>query len=186
MVNKTVEYCNVSVVVKEVKNKIIYQQQLHNNKYLLCNCLGIIKNRNGKLNMSINKDKGIKAFHENCFACGKNSQIGLKLSFKLLENKTLFGTFTMRDDYKGYDDILHGGIISTILDSSMVNLFHLKNGLELKTAKLNLRFIKSIPLTGTMNIYAVADDDFRHFYKAKSKIVINGEVFAEAEGYFRK
>ncbi|MDD3052989.1 MAG: PaaI family thioesterase [Endomicrobiia bacterium] len=135
--------------------------------------------------MSINKDTN-KTFHEDCFACGKNSQIGLKLEFQLLENKTLFGTFTMSDDYQGYDNILHGGIISTILDSSMVNLFYLKDGLELKTAKLNLRFIKPIPVTGIMSIYAIVDETARHFYKAKSKIMINDKVFAKAEGYFRK
>lgn len=128
----------------------------------------------------------IKKFHENCFACGENSKFGLKLKFKLLENKTLFGTLNLQSDYQGYNNILHGGIVSVILDSSMVNLFYLKDAIELKTAKLNVRFIKPIPSNGVISIYAVADSSARHFYKASAQILIDNVVFAEAEGYFRK
>ncbi len=86
---------------------------------------------------------------------------------------------------RGYDDILHGGIISTILDSAMVNLFYLKDGLELKTVRLNLRFIRPIPATKEITIYAAGDINRRHFYKAKAKIMIDNIVFARAEGYFK-
>jgi acyl-coenzyme A thioesterase PaaI-like protein len=136
--------------------------------------------------MFIDKDKEIKIFHNDCFACGKNSENGLKLMFKLLENKTLFGMFVIKSCYQGYDNILHGGIISTILDSSMVNLFYLKDGLKLKTAKLNLRFIKPIPVSEIINIYAFAEDNPRHLYRAKSQILIKDKVFAKAEGFFSK
>jgi predicted thioesterase len=58
--------------------------------------------------------------------------------------------------------------------------------LELKKAKLNIRFRKPIPIGTAVTISAVADNIERHFYKAKSQIVINNTVYAEAEGYFRK
>ncbi|MFH1367749.1 MAG: hotdog domain-containing protein [Elusimicrobiota bacterium] len=125
-------------------------------------------------------------FHENCFACGKHALNGLKLEFKLLQNSAVSGGCAISTDYQGYDNIVHGGVVSAILDSSMVNLFYLRDGLELKTAKLNVRFIKPVPVTEKLTIHAVADNNARHFHKAKSQIKINNTVYAEAEGYFRK
>jgi acyl-coenzyme A thioesterase PaaI-like protein len=127
-----------------------------------------------------------KKFHENCFICGKHSKNGLKLKFILRDNNTLSGEFKISKDYQGYDGILHGGIITAILDSSMIHLFHMKDGIKLKTAKLNIRFKKPIPAGETITIKAVADGDIQHFYKAKSQVILCDEIFAEAEGYFRK
>lgn len=127
----------------------------------------------------------IKKFHKKCFACGKESEFGLQLKFKLQEDNSVCCKFKASNDYQGYDDILHGGIISTILDSAMVNLFYLKKGLELKTVRLNLRFIRPILATKEINISAIEDVNMKSFYKAKAKIVIDNLVFARAEGYFK-
>ena len=127
-----------------------------------------------------------KEFHKNCFACGEDSINGLKLKFQLLEDGTLYSEFKININYQGYDNKSHGGIISTILDSSMVNLFYLKYGLELTTARLNIRFRKPIPVETTFTVKTVVQQNLRHFYKAKSQIWINNVVFAEAVGFFKK
>ena len=124
-------------------------------------------------------------FHKNCFACGQHSGSGLKLEFMLHADNTLSGEFTISEEYQGYDGILHGGIIAAILDSSMIHLFHMKEGMELRTAKLNIRFIKPIPVEETITVKATADADMHHLYKARSQILICDTVFVEAEGYFR-
>jgi acyl-coenzyme A thioesterase PaaI-like protein len=126
-----------------------------------------------------------KEFHKNCFACGKYSPIGLRLHYTLCGN-TLTGEFRISDNYQGYDDIVHGGIIASILDCSMVHLFHKRDGLELKTAKLNITYRKSLPVNKTFVVTAIADYNARHFYKAKAQIKIGDMVFAEAEGFFRR
>jgi len=127
-----------------------------------------------------------KEFHKNCFACGEDSVNGLKLKFKLLDDGTLSSEFKINQNYQGYDNKSHGGIVSTILVSSMINIFYIKDGLRLSTARLNVRFRKSIPVEKTFTIKTVVQQNIRHFYKAKSQIMIGDEVFAEAGGYFKK
>jgi acyl-coenzyme A thioesterase PaaI-like protein len=124
-------------------------------------------------------------FHKHCFACSRYAKNGLKLKYIYRQNK-LTGNFKISNRYQGYDHIVHGGIIATILDSSMVHLFYKRDGLRLKTAKLNISFRKHIPTKNSFVITAIADDTARHFYKAKSQIRIKDTVFAEAEGYFKK
>jgi len=123
-------------------------------------------------------------FHDKCFVCGSNHEKGLKLKFNL-KNNVLSGEFRMPKDYQGYDNILHGGIIAAILDSSMVNLFYLRDGLELKTVKLSIRYKKQIPTEKTFTITAIAGETIRQFSTAKSQIKIDNMVYAEAKGYFR-
>jgi len=128
----------------------------------------------------------IKEFHKNCFACGAYSKGGLKLEFKLLKDNTLYGEFKISNNYQGYENLSHGGIISTILVSSMINLFYMKDSLKLKTAKLNICFRRSMPTEKTFTVSAIARNYAWHFYRAKSQIKIKDIVFAEAEGYFRE
>jgi len=125
-------------------------------------------------------------YHENCFACGRKFQNGLGLQFRLVNDNAVSAEYSIKDDYQGYDNISHGGIISTILDSSMVNLFYLKDGLQLKTAKLTVKFRKPVPVGTKISIKAFSENDERHFYKARALISVDDFVYAEAEGYFRK
>ena len=127
-----------------------------------------------------------KKFHKNCFACGEHSVNGLKLKFELLDDGTLCSDFKINKNYQGYDNMSHGGIVSTILVSSMINLFYLKDGLRLSTARLNVRFRKPIPVEKAFTVKTVVQQNIRNFYKAKSQILIGDVVFAEAVGYFRK
>jgi hypothetical protein len=127
-----------------------------------------------------------KEFHKNCFACGDHSVDGLKLKFDLLDDGTLYSKFKINKNYQGYDSKSHGGIVSTILVSSMINLFYIKDGLKLSTARLNVRFRNPIPVEKTFIIKTVVQQKIRHFYKAKSQIMIGDVVFAKAEGYFKK
>ena len=128
----------------------------------------------------------LKEFHKNCFACGEHSVNGLKLKFELLDDGILYSKFKINKNYQGYDNKSHGGIVSTILVSSMINLFYVKDGLKLSTARLNVRFRKPIPVEKPFTVKTVIQQKIRHFYKAKSQIMIGDVVFAEAGGYFKK
>ena len=75
-----------------------------------------------------------------CFACGKDNPSGLKLSFEYMPS-TVTTHFTPQRIHQGFKNIVHGGIISTLLDEVMAHLC-LAEGFYGVTAKLEVRFKK--------------------------------------------
>ena len=53
-----------------------------------------------------------------CFACGRDNPIGMRLRIELGEG-TASTEWVGGDDYVGWSDKLHGGIIATLLDEVM-------------------------------------------------------------------
>ncbi len=54
-----------------------------------------------------------------CFVCGKANPSGLRLDFSL-SNGHASATFLPDKTHQGYRDILHGGLISTLIDEAAV------------------------------------------------------------------
>jgi len=81
-----------------------------------------------------------------CFACGRENPIGLKLIFR--EEGTVYAaTFVAEAAHQGYQGIVHGGIIATLLDEIMARLVWARYG-RAATAKLDIRYRQPAP-TGT-------------------------------------
>ncbi len=73
-----------------------------------------------------------------CFVCGKRNEAGLKLDFRTEDGRTV-SEFILLKIHQGYQDIVHGGIISTILDEAMVKAV-LSLGIGAVTAEMSVRF----------------------------------------------
>ncbi|MFQ5532995.1 MAG: PaaI family thioesterase [Candidatus Methylomirabilales bacterium] len=73
-----------------------------------------------------------------CFVCGKKNLAGLQLDFELVGDAEVQTSFVPTQKFQGFQDIVHGGIISTILDEVMVNGAWLR-GMRAVTAKLDVR-----------------------------------------------
>lgn len=82
--------------------------------------------------------------NQGCFACGTQNPIGLKLTFRE-EGDSYIANFTPGPEHQGYDGIVHGGIISTLLDEIMARYIYAK-GLNGVTAKLEVRFRQPTPI----------------------------------------
>lgn len=73
-----------------------------------------------------------------CFVCGEKNPSGLHLKFSIQEGK-VFTEFTPQKIHQGYKDIIHGGLISTLLDEAMVKAA-LMQGISAVTAEITVRF----------------------------------------------
>ena len=71
--------------------------------------------------------------------CGENNLLSLKLRFEPVKNGEVFTTFQGNSRLQGYDGIMHGGVISALLDSAMTNCLF-AHGHAAVTAELKVRF----------------------------------------------
>jgi acyl-coenzyme A thioesterase PaaI-like protein len=77
-----------------------------------------------------------------CFACGKENPIGLHLEFTP-KDSCVEAVFSPGFFHQGYPNIVHGGIVTTLLDEAMAYVLEFNNYRGL-TARLNVKFIKAL------------------------------------------
>jgi len=106
----------------------------------------------------------------NCFVCGENNAGGLRLRFDIdKERQTLKTTFIPQPVYQGYDGVLHGGIISTLLDEAMAKLSY-ELGYDAVTASLEVRFKKPALILEPLKIFGEITEVNQRLVRAKAKI----------------
>lgn len=74
-----------------------------------------------------------------CFVCGMENVEGLRLKWTV-EGLSTTSEFVPDRKYQGWQGILHGGIIATLLDEAMTRLSCIISGGSL-TAEMTVRFV---------------------------------------------
>ena len=83
-----------------------------------------------------------------CFVCGPSNPGGLQVRFRLEENSGELicrAEFTPGPTHVGYSDMLHGGILYSLLDDVMANWSFLQ-GLRAHTARCEVRYRDAVPM----------------------------------------
>ena len=124
--------------------------------------------------------KDIRSLGENyCFACGENNPIGLHLDFKIVDDKFV-AKKTVPREYQSYPGIVHGGIVSTMLDEAMGG-FIVARGEKAVTAKMELKYRNPTPLDTELTITGWEESRRRNIVSTKGMITLeDGTVTAEA------
>lgn len=76
-----------------------------------------------------------------CFVCGKENHRGLALSFEKREDKVI-AQFESESWMVGFKDVVHGGILSTLLDEAVIWAAYAATNRFGMTAELSVRFKK--------------------------------------------
>lgn len=75
-----------------------------------------------------------------CFGCGGLNPLGLRLRFRRLgDNSGVWAAYTPRVEDEGYGGMVHGGIVTTLLDEAMAWAIA-AGGVWAVTAKIGVRF----------------------------------------------
>ena len=90
---------------------------------------------NNEFNATLRKFK--RSHHSKCIF--QNCPPVENLRFDFDENGILKGTFTCTSKHQGYDGIVHGGIIASIIDASMAQCC-MGHGIAAYTANLTIRY----------------------------------------------
>jgi acyl-coenzyme A thioesterase PaaI-like protein len=118
-----------------------------------------------------------------CFACGKDNPCGLHMAFTD-EGEDYVSRWTPRPEHQGWHKILHGGLISTLLDEVMTWRL-VSRGLYAMTAEMTVRLKAPTPLDQELTIRARVVNQRRRFYEVEGEITLpDGTVTATATGKY--
>jgi acyl-coenzyme A thioesterase PaaI-like protein len=123
--------------------------------------------------------------HAHCLLCGEHNPSSLNLAFELSDDGTVRAGFLAHWGLQGYADILHGGVIASLLDAAMTHcLFH--HGISAVTGELKIRFVESIPCDAPLEIRAWITRAVPPLYVLKSEILLGERIPAWGEAKFMK
>jgi uncharacterized protein (TIGR00369 family) len=121
-----------------------------------------------------------------CFICGMQNPVGLKAFFYEHADGSIHARFTPHEEHQGYPGVLHGGIATALLDETMGRA-SLAAGREqwMVTAKLELRFLKAVPVGQPLTVISRIEKRSRHGMTGHGEIRLADDSLAvEATGLF--
>ncbi|HWR21377.1 MAG TPA: PaaI family thioesterase [Verrucomicrobiae bacterium] len=121
-----------------------------------------------------------------CFVCGKQNGAGLHLEFELIGDDRIRTEFTPPKRFQGWKDVLHGGIIATILDEVMVNCAYLRQIMAV-TTKLQITLRRPAAIGERLIFYGQILKQGTRTVNMKAWVEQeDGTIVAEATGLLMK
>jgi acyl-coenzyme A thioesterase PaaI-like protein len=120
---------------------------------------------------------------DNCFVCGPDNPIGLRIPF-VFEGDVCRATFVPNENHAGFDGVAHGGIIFSVLDDVMANWLFLQKARGV-TAKCEIRYRSPLPIGREITVECRLKRRKGRLVQLESKAVRDdATVVAEAEASF--
>ena len=120
-----------------------------------------------------------------CFVCGESNAVGLKLRFTT-DGRTVHTRFRLRSAHIGFRGVVHGGILTTVLDEIMVWACAVPTGQFAFCAELTVRFLN--PVRPDDEIIATGEllaNRKNRIFEAKGVLAnSSGRPYAEATGKY--
>ena len=119
-----------------------------------------------------------------CFACGTANPIGLHLNFYRLDD-WICSEITLSREYEGWENMAHGGIISTLLDEVMSwTLIYFKRAFFV-TRKMQIKYVRPVPVGEPLFVRGRIIKDGSQLVKVRGD-VLDGEnrLLTRSEGEF--
>ncbi len=110
-----------------------------------------------------------------CFACGKDNPQGLRIRFHRTGNGDMAAVWTPETVWEGFNGIIHGGVISTVLDEAMSKAMAAA-GVEALTAELRVRFRRHVVAGQAMRLRGWIISQNRRLARAEATLTGDGEA----------
>lgn len=118
---------------------------------------------------------------DGCFACGKSNPFGLQLEFAT-EGEEYVAYFTPEKRHQGYVGIVHGGIVSTVLDEVMARYVHVL-GHSAVTGEMTVRFKRPARVGHKLRFAGRIEEENSHMILCSARATDeDGTLIAEATG----
>lgn len=117
-----------------------------------------------------------------CFVCGEKNPFGLKLKPSGEDGR---GTIIWTPDrrHQGFTGVVHGGLISTLLDEAMAYAAMSVGGF-CATAEISVKFRKPVRTGEQVRIEAEIIENRGRMLRLRGKVLQDGEEKASGKGTF--
>jgi uncharacterized protein (TIGR00369 family) len=124
------------------------------------------------------------AKYRNCFVCGDDNSCGLKARFFVRDDGSVVSEMTADEMHQGYRDILHGGIVSAMLDEVMIKAVLAKDIFAV-TAEMTVKFKRPVYTGQKIEFVGRIVEEKRRITKTVGTAVNEkGEEVASATGTY--
>lgn len=121
--------------------------------------------------------------HPGCVVCCDSNGQGLGLEFEIAQDGAVEATFACDRVFQGYPNVLHGGVISMLLDGAMTNCLF-AHRIVAVTADLAVRFRHPVATATQVLVRAKIQSSERPLYELTAELIQNNQVKATAKGKF--
>ncbi len=120
-----------------------------------------------------------------CFMCGQDNAHGLKMRFRT-DGTRVFSDVTVAAHFRGWSDLVHGGIIAGVLDEIMAWTALVLCHRFILTRSMTVTFVRPVRIGSTLSAagWVASRPDDRSAIVAAQLADEAGNVCARAEGDF--
>ena len=121
--------------------------------------------------------------HDHCVVCGSKNPRGLNLTFHQNDDGWILANIDGDKYLQGYDRMMHGGVISLLLDATMTHCLF-AHGCAGVTAKMEVKFRHPVMVDSPMTVRAKLVRSSPSAYHLRSELIQNERAKATATGLF--
>ncbi len=118
---------------------------------------------------------------DGCFVCGRMNAEGMQVPFEIdPEGHAASCRVAIPARYQGWHEVVHGGIVATLLDEACAHAARTLGPLPL-TAELTVRYRKPVPVGAEVAVRATVTGRRKRIVTLQAQMESGGELHAEAE-----
>lgn len=123
-----------------------------------------------------------ETFSPRCFGCGKDNPRGLQLGPLVhVENDEVVIRTRVAEEFAGFVDVVHGGVVAAILDEAMSHhIMRVQGTRHVMTANLHIDFLAPVPTRVEITVRAWSRRHGRKFECEAEIRDLNGRTLARA------
>ena len=121
--------------------------------------------------------------HAHCFACAPGNENGLGFVFSADAEEVTHATWQPTPAFQSYDGRIHGGILATLMDASMVHALFAR-GIAGVTAEMTVRYHAPVVLGAEVSVATRLESQTHGLYRLYAEVHQNGALCAKAHAKF--
>lgn len=117
-----------------------------------------------------------------CFVCGMNNPHGLRANFNVdREAHTSHLRLTLGEQFQGWQGVVHGGILATLLDEACAYACMTVTD-QCVTAEINVRYRQPLQVGQSFEVKGRLIEQKHKLLVADAQIIVDDVVYAQADG----